>query len=162
MGVEALWFAFTGNNNFGNGLIPWCYAFGGFSAGLTLDFSKILSSNFLKNPKNVLKGFGFTMNLSISVTVFLVYSNKMKDPYDYTRSFSFAAVTVWGVTASKAWGGNISTYGVGTTIQIGISKWSCSLGQKLFGSVVGASYYWMIPLNRNAQALYSIAQKARR
>ena len=162
LGVEALWFAFTGNNNFGNGLIPWCYAFGGFSGGLTLDFSKLLSPNLLNNPKNVLQGFGFNLSISLSVSLFVIYAKNLKSPYDYAGAFSFAASTVWGVTVSKAWGGRISTYGIGWTWQIGISKRSCSIGSKLFGGFCGASYYWMIPVGPNSRALYNIAKNAKR
>lgn len=157
-----LWFAFTGNNKFGNGLIPWCYAFGGFSGGLTLNFSKLLSPNLLNNPKNVLQGFGFNLSISLSVSLFVIYAKNLKSPYDYAGAFSFAASTVWGVTVSKAWGGRISTYGIGWTWQIGISKRSCSIGSKLFGGFCGASYYWMIPVGPNSRALYNIAKNAKR
>ena len=158
VGAEALWFAFTGNNNFGNGLMPWIYFFAGGSMGLTLNFSKLLSPNLLHNPKNVLKGFGFSFSCSIGVIFFLITANKMTSPDDYTRSFYFWTGTVWGVTVSKASGGKISTYGVGITWEIGISKCSFSFGQKLFGISGGGSYYWPIALNSNAKALYSIVR----
>jgi len=156
IGVEGLWFAFTKNNNFGNGIIPWCYWFVGGSMGLTLDFNKILSKSFLKNPKNVLKGFGLGFSISVGVTFFLITAKRMEDPKDYTRSFTFSSITTWGITVSKASGSNISTYGVGYSKTIGAK--GTSIGKLLFGTAKGASFYWALPINRNAKELYSLVE----
>ena len=156
IGVEALWFAFTKNNNFGNGKIPWCYWFAGGSMGLTLDFDLILSNDFLNSPKNILKGFGLTFNISIGVTFFLITANKLKNPNDYTREFGFTSLTTWGVTFSKASGSNISTYGTGFSWEVGTKFLKgISIGKKLFGFAQGASFYWPLPINKNAKELYS-------
>ena len=156
IGVEGLWFAFTKNNNFGNGIIPWCYWFVGGSMGLTLDFNKILSKSFLNNPKNVLKGFGLGFSISVGVTFFLITAKRMEGPKDYTRSFTFSSITTWGITVSKASGSNISTYGVGYSKTIGAK--GTSIGKLLFGTAKGASYYWALPINRNAKELYSLVE----
>ena len=156
IGVEGLWFAFTKNNNFGNGIIPWCYWFAGGSMGLTLDFNKILSKSFLNNPKNVLKGFGLGFSISVGVTFFLITAKRMEGPKDYTRSFTFSSITTWGITVSKASGSNISTYGVGYSKTIGAK--GTSIGKLLFGTAKGASYYWALPINRNAKELYSLVE----
>ena len=127
--------------------------------GFTLDFDKILSKKFLDNPKNVLKGLGLNFSLSIGVTFFLITANKMQSPNDYTREFVFTSTTVWGVTVSKASGGKISTYGVGFTWEVGASlRKGISIGNKTFGSAKGASYYWSLPLNKNAKDLYSMVK----
>lgn len=136
-------------------MIPWCYWYYGGSLGFTLDFNKLLSPNLLKNPKNVLKGFGLSFSFSVSITCFLVTANKMSHPYDYTRCFSFWTGTVYGVTISKAWSSRISTYGVGVTWEVGIKKRSFSFGKKLFGTSRGYSYYRMIPIGTNAKSLYN-------
>lgn len=153
VGFEAIWF--NKKNNFGNGFIPWCYWYYGGSLGFTLDFNKLLSPNLLKNPKNVLKGFGLSFSCSVSITCFLVTANKMRDPYDYIGGFSFWTGTVYGVTISKAWSSRISTYGVGVTWEVGIKKWSFSFGKKLFGTSRGYSYYRMIRIGTNAKSLYN-------
>ncbi len=159
IGVEGLWFAFTKNNNFGNGIIPWCYWFAGGSMGLTLDFKKILSKNFLNNPKNVLKGFGLGFSVSVYFTFFLITAKRMEGPQDYTRSFTFSSITAWGITVSKASGSNISTYGIGFAWEVGASlKKGISIGKKLFGTAKGGSYYWALPINRNAKELYSLVE----
>lgn len=129
-GVEALWFSFTGNNNLGNGLVPWCYLFYGGSMGVTLDSNKILSPNFLNNPQNVLNAMGLRFSCSISISFFLITANNMEKPEDYTREFLFYTATVWGITVSKASGGRISTYGVGFTWKAGFSfKKGFSIGK---------------------------------
>ena len=156
MGVEAIWFAFTKNNNFNNGLMPWGYCFGGFSAGLTFNISDLLSKNFLNSPKKVLSGFGIGFSCSIGITFFLVTARRMRSPADYLRDFEFSLVTVWGVTVSKAAGSNISTYGVGFTWEVGMSiRKGISIGKQLFGANKGWSYYWSIPLGKNAKSLYN-------
>ena len=152
-GFEAIWF--NKNNNFGNGFIPWCYWYYGGSLGFTLDFKQLLSPNLLNNPKNVLKGFGLSFSCSVSITCFLVTANRMRDPYDYTGGFSFWTGTVWGVTVSKAWSARMSTYGVGITWEVGIKKWSISLGKKLFGTTSGYSNYKMLSIGTNAKSLYN-------
>ena len=152
-GFEAIWF--NKNNNFGNGFIPWCYWYYGGSLGFTLDFKQLLSPNLLNNPKNVLKGFGLSFSCSVSITCFLVTANRMRDPYDYTGGFSFWTGTVWGVTVSKAWSARMSTYGVGVTWEVGIKKWSISLGKKLFGTTSGYSNYKMLSIGTNAKSLYN-------
>ena len=152
-GFEAIWF--NKNNNFGNGFIPWCYWYYGGSLGFTLDFKQLLSPNLLNNPKNVLKGFGLYFSCSVSITCFLVTANRMRDPYDYTGGFSFWTGTVWGVTVSKAWSARMSTYGVGVTWEVGIKKWSISLGKKLFGTTSGYSNYKMLSIGTNAKSLYN-------
>ena len=127
--------------------------------GLTLDFDKILSKNFLNNPKNVLKGFGLGFSISVGVTFFLITAKRMKGPKDYTRGFTFSSITTWGITVSKASGSNISTYGVGFAWEVGASlKKGISIGKKLFGTAKGASYYLALPINRNAKELYSIVE----
>lgn len=159
IGVEALWFSFTGNNNFGNGLVPWCYWFFGGSMGVTLDFNKILSPNFFNNPKNVLNAMGLGFCCSISISFFLITAKNMEDPADYTREFSFNTATVWGITVSKAFGGRISTYGVGFAWEVGFSlKKGISIGKKLFGTSKGISYYWVLPIGKNASSLYNIVK----
>ena len=155
-GVEAIWFAFTKNNNFKNGLTPWCYCFGGFSVGLTFNISDMLSKNFLSSPKKFLSGVGLGFSCSIGITFFLVTANRMTSPADYLRDFEFSSVTVWGVTVSRAAGSNISTYGVGFTWEVGMSlKKGISIGKKLFGANSGWSFYWSIPVGKNAKALYN-------
>ena len=127
--------------------------------GLTLDFDKILSKNFLNNPKNVLKGFGLGFSISVGVTFFLITAKRMEGPKDYTRGFTFSSITTWGITVSKASGSNISTYGVGFAWEVGASlKKGISIGKKLFGTAKGASYYLALPINRNAKELYSIVE----
>ena len=127
--------------------------------GLTLDFDKILSKNFLNNPKNVLKGFGLGFSISVGVTFFLITAKRMKGPKDYTRGFTFSSITTWGITVSKASGSNISTYGVGFAWEVGASlKKGISIGKKLFGTAKGGSYYLALPINRNAKELYSIVE----
>ncbi len=160
IGVEALWFAFTKNNNFGNGIIPWCYWFHGGGIGLTVNFNKLLSKNFLNNPKNILKGFGLNFSVSVGVTFFVVTAKKMTNPKDYTRYSGFSSATAWGVTISKASGGKITTYGIGYTWDVGVRikkgfKKSISLGKKLFGVASGVAYYKPIKLGKNAKKLYS-------
>ena len=152
VGVEAIWF--NKENNFGNGVIPWCYFYYGGSLGFTLDFKKLLSPGLLNDPKKVLHGFGFSFSCSFSITFFIITANGLHSPDDYTRDFSFWTGTIWGVTISKAWGKNINTYGVGFSLEVGIKKWSCSIGKKLFGITSGASYYVPIPAGSNAKALY--------
>ena len=157
VGAEALWFAFTKNNNFGNGLIPWCYRFTGGSMGMTVDFGKLLSKNFINNPKNVLKSFGVNFSLSVGITFFLITAKNICSPNDYTRYFCFDSLTIAGITISKAYSSNISTYGVGFTWAVSKSLWGgLSLGKLMFGTAKGASYYWALPVNRNAKELYSM------
>ena len=65
-------------------------------------------------------------------------------------------LNVWGVTVSRAAGSNISTYGVGFTWEVGVSsKKRISIGKKLFGTNSGWSFYWSIPVGKNAKALYN-------
>lgn len=110
-----------------------------------------------------MKGFGLSFSISISFEAFVIYTKNLIDPFDYTRSFQFNAFTVWGVTACKAWGSNISTYGLGITWEFGIGKrGSISFGKKLFGGFSGASYYFMLPIGSNAMGLYSTALNANR
>ena len=157
IGAEALWFAFTKNNNFGNGLIPWCYWFAGGGLNISLDFNKILSKNFLNNPKSVLQGLGLGFSLSVGVTFFLITANKMTGPKDYTRYFVCNSVTAAGVTISKATGDNISTYGVGFTWTVGTSFiGGISVGKLLFGLAKVGAFYWALPINQNAKNLYSL------
>jgi len=134
--------------------MPWVYVFYGGSTGLTLDFKKILCKNFLNNPKNIVKGFGMNFSISVGISFFLVTANRMESPDDYTRHFTFWSGTALGVTASKAWGGKMSTYGVGFTWEIGVSKWSISIGKKYFGTSGGSSFYHPWPLGKNAKSLY--------
>ena len=152
-GFEAIWF--NKNNNFGNGFVPWCYWYYGGSLGFTLDFKQLLSPNLLNNPKNVLKGFGFSFSCSVGITCFLVTANKMRDPYDYTGSVSFWTGTAWGVTVSKAWSARISTYGIGITWEVGVKRWTISIGKKLFGTTCGYANYKMLPIGTNAKSLYN-------
>ncbi len=155
-GIEAIWFAFTGNKNFGNGLMPWCYCFGGISMGLNFNISAMLSKNFLSSPKQFLKGVGLGFSCSIGVTFFLIRAYNMESPADYLRDFQFSSITVWGITASRATGGKINTYGVGFTWEIGASaKKGISIGKLLFGVNVGWSYYKSIPVGKNAKELYN-------
>lgn len=70
--------------------------------------------------------------------------------------FSFSSITAWGVTVSKASGGNISTYGVGYTKTFGVK--GLSMGKLLFGATKGVAFYWALPINRNARQLYAIVK----
>ena len=159
-GIEAIWFAFTKNNNFNNGLIPWVYCYGGFSVGVSFDITKLLSKSLLDSPKKLLSGIGFNLSCSLGVTFFLVTANKMSGPKDYLRDFEFSSVTVWGVTVSRAAGSNITTYGVGFTWEIGASlRKGISIGKKLFGTSGGYSFYWAVPIGRNAKELYNTVKK---
>ena len=162
VGLELVWFGFTGNNNFGNGLMPWAYFFAGGSLGTKLDIKKLVNPKLLSSPKSVLQGFGIGISVSVGVTIFLVTANKMIGPDDYERNFSFWQGTAFGATVSKAWGSNISTYGVGVTWEFGFSKWSFSFGQKWFGAFAGASYYWGIPIGNNAAAFYNAAKNGKK
>ena len=155
IGAEALWFAFTKNNNFNNKLTPWVYWFTGGSIGLTLDFDQLLSKKFLDNPKNVLSGFGLSFSVSVGVSFFLIHANKMTSPKDYEGVVTFWSGTVWGITASRSTGGPITTYGVGFTWEVGIKKWKISIGRKLFGVTSGSAKYKPIKLGKNAQNLYN-------
>lgn len=102
-------------------------------------------------------GLGFSC--SISISFFLITANNMKDPTDYTREFSFNTATAWGITVSKAFGGGISTYGLGFTWEVGVSlKKGISIGKKLFGTSKGTSYYWLLPIGKNASSLYNIVK----
>ena len=119
----------------------------------------MMAKSFLNNPRNILKGFGLGFSISIGVSFFLITAKRMKGPEDYTRSFTFSSITTWGITVSKASGGNISTYGVGFAWEVGASlKKGISIGKKLFGAAIGASYYWALPINRNAKKLYSLVK----
>ena len=152
-GFEAIWF--TKQNNFGNGIAPWCYVFLGGSFGMTLNFEELLSPNLFTNPSTILKGVGLTISCSLSLTFFLVTANRMTGPQDYLGDFNFWTGTVWGVTVSKAWGGKMSTYGVGYSMELGIKRNRISVGKKLFGSTMGWSNYRMLPITKNSLALYN-------
>ena len=116
----------------------------------------MLSKNFLSSPKKFLSGVGLGLSCSIGITFFLVKANRMTSPADYLRDFEFSSVTVWGVTVSRAAGSNISTYGVGFTWEVGVSPQKrISIGKKLFGTNSGWSFYWSIPVGKNAKALYN-------
>ena len=156
--IEAIWFAFTGNNNFGNGLIPWCYWFGGISGGISINFDTLLSEKLLSNPKAILKKFGLGFSFSVSISFFLVTANKMNNPADYLGDFSFTTVTAWGVTVSKAKGKCISTYGIGFSWEVAAGKWGISIGKKIFGFSAGVSNYWSIIIGDNAKTLYFIVR----
>ncbi|MBR6427446.1 MAG: hypothetical protein IKS28_06430, partial [Clostridia bacterium] len=158
IGIEAIWFAFSGNNNFGNGLIPWCYWFGGLSGGININFDTLLSKDLLSNPKTILKKLGLGFSFSMSISFFLVTANKMSSPRDYLGVFSFTTVTAWGVTVSKANGSCISTYGVGFSWEVFAGKKGISIGKKIFGFTSGASNYWAIIIGSNAKSLYSIVK----
>ncbi len=154
-GVEALWFTQTKNNNFGNGLMPWCYFFAGGGQGLLIDVSKVLSISFLNNPQKVLRTMGLGFSCSVSFSFFLIKAQQMSSPFDYTRTFTFSSVTTMGITVSKASGGKISTYGVGFSLE----KGGLSVWKKIFGVARGASFYWQIPIGPNARTLYSYVQR---
>ena len=84
----------------------------------------------------------------------------MSGPKDYLRDFEFSSVTVWGVTVSRAAGSNITTYGVGFTWEISANfRKGISIGKKLFGTSGGYSFYWSIPIGRNAKELYNTVKK---
>ena len=83
----------------------------------------------------------------------------MEGPKDYTREFKFTSITAWGITASKAWGSNISTYGIGFSWKVGASpKKGISIGKNWFGIAAGVSYYWAVPIHPNAKELYSLVE----
>ena len=126
--------------------------------GITLDFNTILSESFLKNPKNVLKGFGLAFGCTLSITFFVITAKNMSDPIDYTRGFTFTTGTIGGVTVSKASGSGISTYGVGVSWEFGFKGKlikSFSFGKLLFGTTAGGSWYKMIKIGKNAKKLYN-------
>ena len=156
VGIEAVWFPKC-NNNFRNGIIPWVYWYYGGSIGTTFNLQKLLSPTLLTNPKNVIKGFGLSFSCSLSVTFFVVTAKGqgISKADDYNGAFYFRTCTVWGVTVSKAWGDKITTYGVGFSWEIGIKKWSISLGKKLFGSTSGRSNYIRIHFGKPSQSLYN-------
>ena len=126
--------------------------------GLTLDFEKLLSPNFLNNPKNVLSGFGLSFSISVSIAFFVIHANKMTGPESYLRDFRFYTNTILGVTTSKAWSTTITTYGVGFSIDVSAGIKGISAGAQLFGGTSGASYYYSLPLNPNASELYSLVE----
>ena len=90
---------------------------------------------------------------------FLIHAKGLEGPNDYTRDFKFTSITAWGITASKAWGSNISTYGIGFSWEVGASpKEGISIGKNWFGIAAGVSYYWAVPINPNAKELYSLVE----
>lgn len=152
-GVEALWFAFTNNNNFGNGIIPWVYIFNGASMGFVLDIDKLLSTDIINNPKNVLAKLGLGFGMSLDKTFFLITANKMTHPDDYTGKFQFSTYTLMGVTVSKAWGSKISTYGVGLSWDVSVSiKKGISIGKSWLVRLVECHFielYRLIKMQKN-------------
>ncbi len=75
-GVELVWFFPSINHNFNNNLIPWCYIFTGGEVGITIDVPKLLSSDFLNDPKIVYEAqkvkFGSFPLLLIVVAVIVI------------------------------------------------------------------------------------------
>ena len=98
--------------------------------GFVLDIDKLLSTDIINNPKNVLAKLGLGFGMSLDITFFLITANKMTEPKNYTRNFQFSTYTLMGVTVSKAWGSNISTYGVGVSWDVSVSlKKGISIGK---------------------------------
>lgn len=153
VGFESIWF--TKENNFGNGITPWCYWFVGGSMGTTFNFSTLMSTQLFTNPKNVLKGFGLTFSVTASISIFVVTGKNFSTPKDYLKWFTFKNITAGGVTISKAWSNKATTYGIGLSWSIGIKKATFSLGKLWFGFSAGGSYYRPIRVGKNARALYN-------
>lgn len=151
-GIDIIWF--FPKNNFGNKLVPWTYLFYGGGYGINIDFSKLLNPNILNNPKALLKMLN--LNVSASITFFLITAKSFKNPYDYKGNVIFNQYTAFGITysSSRDLSNNVRTYGVGAAWTIG----SKGFGLKTFGAVGGGARFYPVFFGPGAQSLYSLAK----